>query len=305
MSDAAPVCQVVQYDPSSMQDMLRNLVEPWGGNNPESPYHDFWQSVLAAPYKSLQVVLLALQGERAVGIGFANWRPYRNEGSRSVVYLVADDFQKKGIGTALKNGMDAAFRQQGLTHQVAMLNDKSRDTAGFFEKTGFVPEEDVLRLEWNGDAYSYKEVPGLSLHLYDSTCLDDRINDELADFYNRAYANEELCTLFTGEHIRRLISDDDIWMIYARDAATGQIAAYTEGTNTSLFSGIAVLRPWWGTGLAEWIGGYTVDLYRERGFDTLWCIARRSNAASIRLQKRMGWHVTGPCPHYIATVQKV
>ncbi|MFH1805616.1 MAG: GNAT family N-acetyltransferase [Pseudomonadota bacterium] len=302
MSEASPVCQIVEYDPSCMQNMLRDLAASWGGNDSASHFYDFWQSVITEPEKRMEVVLLAIQGDQAVGIGFANWRPYRDEGSRSVVYLVPDDCQKKGVGTALKNGMDAAFRQRGLTHQVAMLSEKSIDTAGFFEKTGFAPEEDVVRLEWKGDLYSYKEVPGLTLHFYDHSCLNDKVNDELAEFYNRAYANEGLCTRFTGEHIRRLITDDDAWMLYARDDATGQIAAYTECTNTPLFSGIAVLRPWWGTGLAEWIGGYTVDLYRERGFDSLWCIARRSNAASIRLQKRMGWHVTGPCPHYIAKV---
>ena len=295
-------CQVVEYDPSNMQYLLIGLVAGWGGNDPASHFYDFWQSVIASPHKNMEVVLLAVQDDQAKGVAFANWRPYRDENTRSVVYLVPDDCQKKGIGTALKNGMDVAFRKRGLTRQVAMLDERSLSKAGFFEKNGFVLEEGMVQLAWNGDDYPYKEVPGLSLHLYDASCLDDKINHELAEFYNRAYANEGLCTRFTGPTIRRLIADDDIWMIYARDAASGQIAAYTEGTNTPLFSGIAVLRPWWGTGLAQWIAGHTMDLYRERGFDALWCIARRNNTASIRLQKRMGWHIVGPCPHYVATV---
>jgi GNAT superfamily N-acetyltransferase len=302
MSENSSTCHVAEYDPLCMKDMLGKLATSWGGNDPASPFHDFWESLIHEPQKSMDVVLLAVQDDQAKGIAFANWRPYRDEGSRSVVYLVADDCQKNGIGTALKAAMDGAFRLRGLTHQIAMLSERSLDAAGFFEKTGFVPEEDVVQLEWKGAPYSYKEVPGLTLHLYDRSCLDDQVDEELAGFYNRAYANEGLCTRFSGAQIRRLIRDDGAWMVYARDDSSGQIVAYTECTNTSLFSGIAVLRPWWGTGLAEWIGGHTMDLYRERGFDSLWCIARRNNAASIRLQKRMGWRVVGPCPHYIAPV---
>ncbi|OSQ42496.1 GNAT family N-acetyltransferase [Thalassospira sp. MCCC 1A01428] len=295
-------CQIVEYDPACMQDLLIALVAGWGVNDPASPYYEFWQSVIAAPHKSMEVVLLAVKDDQAKGVAFANWRPYRNENARSVVYLVSNDCQKKGIGTALKNGMDVAFRKRGLTHQVALLNEISLPATGFFKKTGFVAEDDMVQLAWDGDDYSYKEVPGLSFHLYDASCLDDKIDDELANFYNRAYANEQLGVAFTGAKIRRLITSDDVWMVYARDDASGQIAAYTEGTRTSLFSGVAVLRPWWGTGLAQWIIGYTMDLYRERGFDALWSITRRRNAASIRLQKRLGWHIVGPYPLYIATV---
>ncbi len=295
---------VSQYDPATMHDMLYRMLDGWGVTRPESPHYNFWQSVLENPSMQLAVLVIAIRENQCIGVGFANWRPYFSDDCRNVVFMVDDDYRRQGVGKALKQGMDEAFREHGLTRQVIALLPENMNIVPFLASCGFIEDESLrtLRFSWDGASYSYQSVPGISLHRFDRKHLDREIAEQLAEFYNRAYANELMHTCLTGNQIMNLAETDDMWLLYARDEATGRIVAYTECSNSPMFSGVAVLRPWWGTGLAEWISGYAMDLYREMGFSELWSIARTQNTASIRLQKRMGWYENGQCLHYIADV---
>ncbi|MBN2751663.1 MAG: GNAT family N-acetyltransferase [Rhodospirillaceae bacterium] len=291
---------VAEYDPASMRDVLCRSLDAWGCNDPQSSYHAFWRSVLEDHSKNLDAFVLAIQDERMVGSAFSNWRPFSSATCRSVVFSVDEDCRRQGVGTALHQEITAAFRRQNLTRQSVLVMPEHHHIIPFLDACGFteIEKKRSFRFAWNGKPYTYHQVPGITLYRFDRDHLDRKVGEELAAFYNQAYANEGICITFTGDHIIKLVVVDNTWMLYARDDASGRIVAYAEGTQSPLFSGVAVLRPWWGTGLAEWISGYAIDLYREMAFDSLWSLVRSRNAASLRLHERMGWHEDGSCLNY-------
>jgi len=295
---------VTEYDPSIMQDMLYRAVEEWGLTKPESNYYDFWQSILKNPFDRLAALVLATHNDQCIGVGLAHWRPYFSEGCRSVVYMVAAPYRNQGVGDVLKDGMDRVFQQRGLTHQYALVTPENAEIIPFLARCGFTENlhERSFRFCWDGAPYSYIPVPGLTLYPFDRDHFDPKVAGELADFYNRAYSTEHVHPTVTSDLISKLIKTDDAWMVYARDDATGQIAACTECTRFGMFSGIAVLRPWWGTGLAKWITGYSLDEFQKMGIKPLWSMVREKNAASIRLHKSVGSYENGYCRHFISEI---
>jgi GNAT superfamily N-acetyltransferase len=304
MSSSDTALTAAEYDPSRMKSQLLVMLDRWGVTNPESPHYGFWQSILDTPENMLETMVLAFDRGQVVGLSFANWRPYIQDGFRNVNYMIDDDQPEQAVGTVLKQKTDEIFRQKGLTGQISILSPEMAEKYGFIKDIGFREwtDQHVVRMVWDGADYSYEPVPGLSLHEYSRDNFTPGLDQKLADFYNRVFANEAVCTTFHAKDFRRMIESDDMWMVYALDDATGEIAAYTECTQSSLFSAIAVLRPYWGKGVAEWIGGHTVDLYRHKGFTYLWSIVRSRNHASIRLHERMGWHKDGFCEHFISDV---
>lgn len=300
----AAMLTVTEYNPSTMRDMLYRTLAEWGLTNPRSDYYNFWQSILKDPFERLSAMVLAIHDGHCIGIGFAHWRPYFFDGCRSVVFMVAPAYRNRGVGDVLKDGMDRVFRQNGLTHQYALVLPEDAELVPFLERCGFEENlrERSFRYCWDGGHYSYTPVPGLRLHHFDRDHFDPEIASDLADFYNRAYITEHVHPTVTGDLIAKLIKTDNAWMIIARDDVTGQIAACTECTDFGMFSGIAVLRPWWGTGLAKWITGYALDQFQEMGIKPLWSMVREKNAASIRLHKSVGSYENGSCRHFISAV---
>ena len=93
---------------------------------------------------------VALEGERLAGVVLAG-----QDGRRGHVYhmAVAEDFRRRGVGTALLNRCLDALKAEGI-NKVALLVFKYNDAGNaFWAKQGFVVREDV--------AYRNKELTKL------------------------------------------------------------------------------------------------------------------------------------------------
>jgi L-amino acid N-acyltransferase YncA len=304
MSDIPEHFRVVNYDPLTMKQALRAYLAHIGVTDPASPFHTFWELVLDDHTIPLDALVLAFDQDNIVALGFATWRPYINNQTRLVSYFVDPGPDQKPVASALKRQMDAIFEEKGLTTQAALIFPEHRDQDDLYKSLGFIDweEQGFYRMIWPGGPCEYQPVDGISLYHYDIATPDAKIEEELAVFYNRAYAVEKICCDMRGEDIRRLAQIERMWLVYARDDATGQIIAYSECANSGIFSGLAVLRPYWGKKVSELLVGYSIEQFRANGIEKLWNIVRKRNASSIRLQERLGWQKDGECKHFVTEI---
>ena len=149
-----------------------------------------------------------------------------------------------------------------------------------------------------GKPYSYKPVEGVRCAVYAGG--DPRLNDAIADVQNRAFASEPSYPIVTGELVQSLFGWENSWMVVATEEATGKVVGVVEATHSNVFLSIAVLRRYWGTGLADWMGGLALDRHAEAGNTEPWTMVRTTNRASLAYLGRMNWRQVGTCTFYAA-----
>ena len=299
MSDTDLTLRVAQYDPATMEGPFRALLASWGVLEPSSPFFDYWQPILKDYRTILDGLVMAFNDAEIIGLAQINWRPTIDQRCRSVSYFIDRNHPRETVARALKQHLDVLFRQKGWTTQIAFCTPELAEYNVFYEKIGFThrAEHDSVRMIWDGGEYVTSPVAGLSLHHLDQTNPDPAIEAELAELFNRTFANEPACADIDAAAIRKLAVWNGMWFVYAREQASGKIVAYAECGEGGLFSAISVIRPYWGKGVAEWLAAHCMDHFRANGTETLWSLVRLRNSASIRLHQRMGWKRDGDGIH--------
>ncbi len=295
MTETQSTLRVTRYDPATMEDAFRALLGRWGVLDPSSPFFDYWQPILKDFREVLDDLFMACDGDAVIGLAQINWRPTLDDKARSVTYFIDHEQPKEQVALALKQYLDPVLAKRGITKQVAFSAPEYADYNAFYEQIGFVhrPEYDSMRMIWDGGDYTAPAISGLEIHHYDRDHPDPKIESELAELFNRTFANEPSCSALSAADIRKLAICNNMWFAYARETATGKIVSYAECGDGGLFSAISVIRPYWGKGVAEWLAAHCMDHFRATGTDKLWSLVRIRNAPSIRLHKRMGWQHDG------------
>ena len=96
-----------------------------------------------------RVALVAELGDRLVGVARYDREPGTD--SAEVAFVVSDEHQGRGIGTALLEHLAAAARERGITRFVAETLARNRQMLGVFRAAGFAErtriEDDVVHVE--------------------------------------------------------------------------------------------------------------------------------------------------------------
>jgi acetyl coenzyme A synthetase (ADP forming)-like protein len=97
----------------------------------------------------LRVALVAEVGDRLLAVARYDRDPGTD--SADVVFVVSDEHQGRGIGTALLEQLAAVARERGITRFVAQTLARNRDMLGVFRAAGFAErtrvEGDVVHVE--------------------------------------------------------------------------------------------------------------------------------------------------------------
>ncbi|MBU0725303.1 MAG: hypothetical protein KJ904_00960 [Alphaproteobacteria bacterium] len=269
----------------------------------------FWQTLLSDPYKQNSVIVVATEdagegaGEgRAVhGIGIGMRRPYGRDSGRPVFYWVATEKRRQGIGAMLKQAIGKRLAAAGVPTQYGSLFNGQEDAIPFLTATGFQQICCDLIIGWNGGEYTYKPVEGVSCAIYRGG--DPVLNEKIAAFQNKAFVRETMVPHLTGDSIEHILVNEKHWMMVATEDATGEVVGVTECSDTNIFPSISVARRYWASGLAEWIGGLSLDIYVAAGITDPWTIVRPVNRASLAYLARMNWHEKGTITSFGAPTQ--
>jgi hypothetical protein len=205
-----------------------------------------------------------------------------------------EGWRRQGIGTRLKEAVDRHMAEAGMPLHYAMLYEGQEDALPFLEATGFREACKDIVIAWNGGDYSYTPVEGVHCREYRGG--NPVLNAKIAEFQNKAFVRETMVPHLTADSIEGILTGDGHWMMVAVETATDEVVGVTECTDSTLFPSISVARRYWAKGLAEWIGGLSLDRYVAAGIEKPWTIARPENRASIAYLKRMNWH---PVSHSI------
>jgi len=273
---------------------LRQQLDAAGILNRQDGVGYFWRQLIDEPYRRNSAVIVARQGEMIVGIGVVMCRAYGRPEGRCSMIIVFEDWRRQGIGTRLKEAADRHMAEAGMPLHYAMLYEGQEDALPFLEATGFREVCKDIVIAWNGGDYSYTPVEGVHCREYRGG--DPVLNAKIAEFQNKAFVRETMVPHLTADSIEGILSGDGHWMMVAVEVATDEVVGVTECTDNALFPSISVARRYWAKGLAEWIGGLSLDRYIAAGIDKPWTIARPENRASIAYLKRMNWH---PVSHSI------
>jgi RimJ/RimL family protein N-acetyltransferase len=112
----------------------------------DMPHERLQDSFVVIDYTKQMVVLAVIrQDEKELIAGVAQYRG--NEGSHTaeVALVVADEYQKQGIGTELLSHLTYIARRQGLLGFSAEVLVENRIMLYLFEKMGFSTEKEVLQ----------------------------------------------------------------------------------------------------------------------------------------------------------------
>lgn len=266
---------------------IRDVLEADGALAEDAKFRSHWLAFLEDPFKANSEVLIARSGGQVQGFATATRPPGNRDGSPACFYWVAGNKRRQGIGRALKEGMDTRLAARGFPQQMVSAKEDWDDVIPFLEATGFTKTGANAVMADVGDPYSYRPVDGISCDVY--TGGDPKLNADIADLFNRAFASDPSVAPTTGDLVQSRIEDEDMWTMVATEDATGKVVGLMECTRTGFLFSIAVARSHWGTGLADYLGGRVLDHCRETGQTGLWSLVRPTNRASMAFHERMGW----------------
>lgn len=135
-------------DESLVRDLFYKL-------SPSSVHYRFFQMLKAMPHEKLQellrvdyeadmaLVVLTSAGEDAQMVGIAHYRSDPQSNFAEAAFLVRDDWQGKGIGTALMKTLASTARSHGIHGFTADVLMENHGMMRIFHKCGYSVESDL------------------------------------------------------------------------------------------------------------------------------------------------------------------
>jgi len=205
------------------------------------------------------------------------------------VVLVARDLRRHGLATALDEAMLADKNRTG--RWMAMIEKDNEAGSRFLEARGFRHQDTHHHMRREPEAFPAEEVEGFTIEIYEGG--DDDINAQVAEQNRRLYARDAVQYFTTPEEVARVFEVPGRFFILAREADTGDVAGFVDMTKEAFVCNLGVARKHWGTGLALELSRRTVAKGVDLGSDKISSFVRATNAASIRMQKRVGMEIVG------------
>jgi hypothetical protein len=178
-----------------------------------------------------------------------------------------------------------------IWHVTNVATALSFAAAPLLEAAGFVRHSRWLILEWSSEPVALVDSGAAGLRRYAGG--DREIDRAIADLYNRAYHSsrmvgpadaESLWDPWPGLEMREFV------LAWEGNRLVGFVE-WCVNVGEAFVSNLAVARSHWGTAISSAIATRVMQLLFELGHRKVGSIVRSNNAASVRLQLKLGWKV--------------
>lgn len=260
------------------------------------PVHAQWRAALDGATSIFMPFLVARRRGRPCGVAAIYQRPTGLSG-RIVAVEVAEAERRAGVGSALVRATGRELAQAGIARQIVGIFGDRPGPVAFLAAKGFRLYETAFVMAWRDTPYP-AEAGAIPCTPYDGG--DAALDREIAELLNKVFRGDAIAGPISGEDLRRLIDGYGAWFLIARDPATGRLVGVAECHANGLFCSLAVARKYWGTGLSRRLACGSLDRFRAAGRREVFSLVRTTNAASIRLQERLGFQKESDVTFYAA-----
>jgi RimJ/RimL family protein N-acetyltransferase len=184
-----------------------------------------------------------------------------------------------------------------MWHVTSVATALSPAAAPLLEAAGFARHSRWLIMEWNSEPIALID-PGTA-HLQRYAGGYREIDRAIADLHNRAYSSsrmvgpaegESLWDPWPGQEAREFV------LAWEGNRLIG-FAQWCVNGGEAFISNLAVARSHWGTAISSAIGTRAMQLLFELGHRRVESIVHSNNAASMGLQRKLGWKVAREQAH--------
>jgi ribosomal protein S18 acetylase RimI-like enzyme len=222
-------------------------------------------------------------------------RPASGRDSTWMLLFVGMEHRRQGFGTALE-----AACLEILGDSIAKIGSVVGETncvgRRFLEARGYAVVEKHYQMSRVPEPFEPVEVEGFAFDIYRGG--DRATNEAIADQNRRLYAHDRVAYFTTPEEVEMIFEHEGRLVILARAEETGEIAGFVDLTKEAFVCNLGVARKFWGTGLAHELARRTIAMGVELGAPRVRSFVRASNAASIRMQKRVGMEINDVVLNY-------
>lgn len=215
---------------------------------------------------------------------------------KSYVMILLDPMdRRKGLGSSMDAACIAAIDFPEVKTQ-AVVSESNSVAEAFVKARGFQMIDKNYKMGRVPEAFEPVEVEGFCFQTYRGG--DPATNADIADQNRRLYAHERLAYFTTPEEVEKIFESPGRVILLARLVETQEVAGFVDLTKEAFVCNLGVARKFWGSGLAQELSQRTIAMGAELGADRVRSYVRAKNAASIRMQKRVGMVIDEVVYHY-------
>ena len=217
----------------------------------------------------------------------SHWPPCRTIDIKSRPENLAAEW----LDRILASFVDSDRGRPDMWHVVSPAPALSPAVGPLLEAAGFAQHSRLLIMEWNSESIALIE-PGTA-HLQRYTGGDREIDRAIADLHNRAYRSsrvvgpvdvERLWDPWPSQEAREFV------LAWQGSRLIG-FAEWCVSGGEALISNLAVARSHWGTAISSAVTTRAMQLLFELGHHKIHSVVHSNNAASMRMQLKLGWKV--------------
>lgn len=242
---------------------------------------------------------LVRRGGEAAGLCVLDSRPIVSLSGRIALRVAAPDAEPQVLG-ALNALFDRLARAEGAS-EIYLSQPIPADGPPPAPPPGFETWRRLEVMRLPVDQPDDAPPPGVTVARYAGG--DPRADAEAAALAWRMLRREEVWPPFDGAAFGAIVADPASSWRLARETATGRVVAVAETMPAlSYFNMLAVDRRWWGAGLADHVARAALREMGALGSPSASSLVRAENAASIKLQTRLGAVHAGAQAMYLRRV---
>ena len=179
---------------------------------------------------------------------------------------------------------------------LSSVADHNEPGLAFLKVRGFMLMETNYHMQRVPEAYPELKIEGFRFDIYRGG--DETTNAQIADQNRRLYAHDAVAYFTAPEEVERVFTVEGRFMIVARESESGDVAGFVDITKEAFVCNLGVARKHWGSGVALELSRRTITAGHNLGVDQIRSFVRSTNAASLRMQKRVGMEVEGTAYQY-------
>ena len=228
--------------------------------------------------------------------GFAlTSKPMPGRDQTHLMILVDPVDRRRGLGSRLDATCIEAVDIPTIKAQ-AVVSENNAIAEAFVQARGFQMMDKNYKMSREPEAFEPVAIDGFCIEAYRGG--DSATNAAIADQNRRLYANERIAYFTEPEEIEKIFEFPGRVILLARVEETQEIAGFVDLTKEAFVCNLGVARKFWGSGLAHELSRRTIAMGVELGADRVRSYVRAKNAASIRMQKRVGMVIDETVYHY-------
>ena len=182
-------------------------------------------------------------------------------------------------------------------HVINVEENLLLDLQPILELAGFSPHSKVLRVEWTGQFIRTTDAGPVLFERYAGGSLET--DQAIVDLYERSFRRsrfaaplrlQRLWKPWPGQQFREYALG---WM---NDSLVG-LVEWGFFSGTAVMNTMAVARSCWGTGLAQALMTWVMQIILQEGHRSILGTTQSNNAASIAVQQKLGWQINRVLAH--------